>query len=558
MTPTDKQTLWNAILKLNNKPYIGSGYGAYNDVKNPALRGGLYNWKYRDMRELFNELVKYCDLGQYEATWRVLQKYKTKIYPAYLRKIYQALDCTVIPTVPRLTTFPFPNANIIGTTIGGGRVTYDGASAVTARGVCYSTSPNPTIADSFTVDGAGVGTFASTITLLPLDSTFYIRAYATNSTGTGYGEERLINTAPSFVDVGPQNWSTTNLRVSTYRNGDAIPFAANQGDWDNYNITKTGAWRYYNDDPNTELIYGKYYNSYAMLDNRLIAPTGYHIPTLNEWPLLNSYLSSQSQSMAALKNISLDVWTFPNGSASNAYLFEAVPGGAIFYNGSGYNMNGWGYYWMYTQGGNSPDDGRPKYAYFGYDGTASADGGYSYAGQGMCVRIIDNDSLVRGQPFGGGMFLGIDNTGLYGLTGFTTPYVDINRFVIGSDLDWGCNGIVTGASDTQDGYANTQTMAFNTCNSLVTNLTDYVSSYNEYKDWYIPASDEILTIIQTVPEYEALLNPFKEYWTSTEITDQLAYTIINRTNTPGAANWELASSLKIRTNPFLGMRRQLI
>jgi hypothetical protein len=97
MTPTDKQTLWNAISKLNNKPYIGSGYEAYNDVKNPALRGGLYNWKYRDMRELFNELVKYCELGQYEATWRVLQKYKTKIYPAYLRKIFQSLNCSITP-----------------------------------------------------------------------------------------------------------------------------------------------------------------------------------------------------------------------------------------------------------------------------------------------------------------------------------------------------------------------------------------------------------------------------------------------------------------------------
>jgi len=100
MTPTDKQNLWNAILKLNNKPYIGSGYEAYNNVKNPALRGGLYNWKYRDMRELYEQLVKYCDLGESEACWRVLLGYKTKIYPAYLRKIYQALNCGGSPVPP--------------------------------------------------------------------------------------------------------------------------------------------------------------------------------------------------------------------------------------------------------------------------------------------------------------------------------------------------------------------------------------------------------------------------------------------------------------------------
>ena len=100
MTPTEKQDLWNAILKLNNQPYIGSGYDAYNNVKNPALRGGRYYWKYRDMRELYEQLVKYCELGQSQACWRVLLGYKTKIYPAYLRKIYQTLSCGGGPVPP--------------------------------------------------------------------------------------------------------------------------------------------------------------------------------------------------------------------------------------------------------------------------------------------------------------------------------------------------------------------------------------------------------------------------------------------------------------------------
>lgn len=100
MTPTDKQNLWNAILKLNNKPYVGSGYLAYNNVKNPDLRGGLYYWKYPDMRELYEQLVKYCELGETTACWRVLLGYKTKIYPWYLRKIYQALSCGGGPIPP--------------------------------------------------------------------------------------------------------------------------------------------------------------------------------------------------------------------------------------------------------------------------------------------------------------------------------------------------------------------------------------------------------------------------------------------------------------------------
>jgi uncharacterized protein (TIGR02145 family) len=285
------------------------------------------------------------------------------------------------------------------------------------------------------------------------------------------------------------------------------------------------------------------------MDPRLIAPDGFHIPTLEEWPVLNTYLSTQSQSMAALKNISLDVWTFPNGSASNAYLFEAMPGGAILYNGSGYNMNGWGYYWMYTQGGNSPDDGRPRYAYFGYNGSAAPDAFYTFLGQGMSVRIISNDSLVRGQLFGGGILL--ENTGTEGITG----YQDGGSPYIGSDI-WGCSGIIIGATDGQDGHTNTQLMAINFCNTLSDKLTNGVVSYNEYRDWYVPASDEALRQIQQVPEYEALLDPTQAYWTSTEMDNFTAFTIINPSNTPGGGNWILKQSNKSIGLPFLGMRRQ--
>lgn len=98
MTPTDKQNLWDAIFKLRNMPYTGSGYPAYNNVKNPALRGGLYYWTQRDMINLFNELVLYCESGKPGSCWKVLLGYKTKIYPAYLRKIYQTLNCGSIPT----------------------------------------------------------------------------------------------------------------------------------------------------------------------------------------------------------------------------------------------------------------------------------------------------------------------------------------------------------------------------------------------------------------------------------------------------------------------------
>ncbi len=77
---------------------------------------------------------------------------------------------------------------------GGGNVTTDGGATVTARGICWSTSQNPTISDSKTSDGTGTGSFTSTITGLTKNTTYYVRAYATNSIGTSYGEQKTFTT----------------------------------------------------------------------------------------------------------------------------------------------------------------------------------------------------------------------------------------------------------------------------------------------------------------------------------------------------------------------------
>ena len=77
----------------------------------------------------------------------------------------------------------------------GGNVTHNGGTAVTARGVCWDTSPNPTVAFATkTSDGSGNGTFTSSITGLITGTTYYVRAYATNSLGTVYGNPVIFTT----------------------------------------------------------------------------------------------------------------------------------------------------------------------------------------------------------------------------------------------------------------------------------------------------------------------------------------------------------------------------
>jgi hypothetical protein len=94
----------------------------------------------------------------------------------------------------------------------GGQVTSSGGSVVTARGVCWNTSSTPTLADSHTLDGSGLGGFASHLTGLSPETTYYIRAYATNKLGTSYGGSHSFTTQvmPTLTITHPQNGATVS------------------------------------------------------------------------------------------------------------------------------------------------------------------------------------------------------------------------------------------------------------------------------------------------------------------------------------------------------------
>jgi uncharacterized protein (TIGR02145 family) len=115
----------------------------------------------------------------------------------------QIADCpttittTACPSLAVLTSTAL--SSITQTTaVSGGTITYQGASAIIAKGVCWGTGTNPTLANSFTTNGTGTGTFTSNLTGLSAGTTYYVRAYATNGSGTSYGNQ------VSFVAVNPQ------------------------------------------------------------------------------------------------------------------------------------------------------------------------------------------------------------------------------------------------------------------------------------------------------------------------------------------------------------------
>jgi hypothetical protein len=146
-------------------------------------------------------------------TWYDQRNFPVTNNDIYAQKI---LSSGTLPAgAPSVTTAGI--SNITSTTAtGGGTVTFGGA-AVTARGVCWGTSANPTISGSHTSNGTGIGPFTSVITGLSPYTTYHVRAYAVNSAGTGYGDDDYFTTlCPSYVaKIGTTDYDTLQGSIST-------------------------------------------------------------------------------------------------------------------------------------------------------------------------------------------------------------------------------------------------------------------------------------------------------------------------------------------------------
>ena len=228
------------------------------------------------------------------------------------------------------------------TATSGGNITNNGGTAITGRGVCWNTSSGPTTANSKTTDGAGTGIFASTVTGLTAGTIYYVRAYATNSAGTAYGNEIGLTTTAApipSVTVCSQVWMLKNLDVSTYRNGDPIPLVTDNTQW---SLLTTGAYCYYQNNTANGPVYGKLYNWFAVNDPRGLAPVGWHVPTDAECTTLSTCVTGIGGN---LKETGTTHWQLPNIGATNSSGWTGLPGGRRDDVGSfwslGFNCSWW-------------------------------------------------------------------------------------------------------------------------------------------------------------------------------------------------------------------------
>lgn len=234
------------------------------------------------------------------------------------------------------------------TAVSGGSISTSGGVDVIAKGICWSTSQDPTIADQHTDEGSGTGSFISNLTDLVAGTTYYVRAYATNSEGTGYGNTVSFTTKPpctSFTDsrdgntyqtviIGDQCWMAENLAYLPIVHNNAQ--AVEQG---NQSLPAYGVYDY--NGANTEFAqtvanyhkHGVLYNAYAA---ETACPTGWYLPSDDDWKELEMYLGmTQSQANATDwrgtdeggKLKSTTDWESPNTGATNSSGFSALPSG---------------------------------------------------------------------------------------------------------------------------------------------------------------------------------------------------------------------------------------
>ena len=212
----------------------------------------------------------------------------------------------------------------------GGNVTSDGNGTVTARGICWSTSPNPTIDDNKTTDGSGIGNFTSNLSNLAPQTTYYVRAYATNEAGTSYGEEKSFTTRAStgtengygWVDLGLcVKWATCNVGADSPESyGDYYAWAetTTKSDYSSSNCPTYGL-------SISQLQSQGYIDSEGNLNPQYDAATAnwggdWRMPTYDELKELRTNCT----------------WTWTTQNGVNGYNVEGPNGNSIFLPAAGY------------------------------------------------------------------------------------------------------------------------------------------------------------------------------------------------------------------------------
>ena len=499
----------------SNTCSVGNDLSTNNATGFSAMPACYYNWEGYGM--YFGRDASFWSSTAYSNT----QSRSLRIYTPY-RNLYSdiyldnrhglSVRCLLGAgtNLPAVTTAAMTNVTL-STATGGGNVTSDGGATVTARGVCWSTSHNPTTANAHTTNGSGTGAFTSTLTGLAQGTTYYVRAYATNSMGTAYGNEVTFTTLaipagdaqpcpnnPTVTDydgnvyntvkIGNQCWMKENLRVTHYADGTEIP-ATGSGV-----ISNNSPYCYLaNGDGNLVSIYGRLYNYTAVMHGspsssanpsgvQGVCPQGWHLPSSAEWNQLTSYVASvpayvcgNGNSIAKALSAAQDWNTSTNNcavgndlSTNNATGFSALPTGYV----NGYANFDQFHEATYFRSTNEYNSYRAHFRYFLYNVDTVYIGEQNYKSDGMSVRCV----LGAGESLPTVTTAAVSNIGTTTATGGGNVTSDGGATVTARGVCWSTSHTPTTANaHTTNGSG---TGAFtSTLTNLTPNTTYYVRAY---------------------------------------------------------------------------------
>jgi len=314
---------------------------------------------------------------------------------------------TTNPVVLATLTTTTVSSRTTSSAVSGGTITDDGGGTISARGVCWSTEENPLTTDSKTIDGADMGIFASNLTGLTPNTTYYVRAYAINEAGVAYGPQISFVTLPSgtivfnpnltygsvsdvdgntykTIQIGTQTWMAENLRTTKLNDNTPISLVTDNAVWQNLYDTRSPAYSWYDNDPSAyKTIYGALYNFYVVEKGNL-CPTGWHVPSDAEGATLESFLGGEDVAGGKLKETGNTHWIYSfNTVGTNETGFTALPGGSRDINGPFGGIGAFGNWWSTTY----ESGGFVRIFSMSY-GNNSTYGGTTIESAGLSVRCL--------------------------------------------------------------------------------------------------------------------------------------------------------------------------